>query len=106
MERIKGIGSILRSSASLALLALFIWGIGLSTFFPSLKLLQDTQWDFSLFFPIWSQRFLSFLWFVPIGLGFLGWTRVIETIFLKKILPEAGPILGMSVSLCLFSLYV
>lgn len=105
MERIKRIGTILKSLVSLALLALFIWGIGKSSFLPSLRLLQDTKWDFSLFFPVWGQRLLVFFWFIPVGLGFVGWTKIIESVFLKKVDPQAVPILGMSVSLCLFSLY-
>ena len=91
---------------SVLILALFIYGTGWNSFFPSLRLLQDTQWDLSGWAPIWSVRFLSFLWLVPMGLGFLGWAKGLRKLFFNEIEPEAALLMGWALALSFFSLFV
>ena len=91
---------------SLALLALFIWGAGKTAFFPSLKLLQDTPWDLSFFWPAWEQRFLSFLWIIPVVLGFWGWSCWFRRLFFPEVEERTGGLLGLSLALSFFSLFV
>ncbi|HEY5039963.1 MAG TPA: hypothetical protein VIJ93_12915, partial [bacterium] len=95
-----------KAFASLLILAFFIWGVGKSPFFPSLRLLQDTQWDFSLFLPSLIKKILALLWLFPVSLGFWGWASSLKTLFFKKIEPGTAHLLGMAVSLGFFSLYV
>ncbi len=95
-----------KALVSLLILALFIWGVGKSAFFPSLRLLQDTQWDSSFFFPAFGIKLLSFLWVLPVGLGFLGWARWFQYLFFPKVEKEPARLLGFAITLSFFSLYV
>ncbi len=97
---------MLKSLLSLALLCLFLWGVGQQPFFPSFRLIRDTEWNLALFFPIWGQRLLSLVWVFPLGLGFLGWSRLLRVKFFSSIEKGAGTFLGLSLTLALFSLYV
>src|SRR5690348_9782158 len=96
----------LKSLASLVFFLIFLWGVGIPSLFPSLRLLKDTSWDSSFFFPTWGQRFISFLWIVPVGLGFLGWNRWFRGLFFAKIEKSAADLLGYSLTLTLFSLFI
>jgi hypothetical protein len=98
--------TLLKSLISFLLLALFAWGVGKPALFPSLRLFHDTPWDASLFFPLWGAKALVLLWMIPIGFGFLGWTRVFKEYFPKTLNPEAGRLMGASLSLCAFAFYV
>jgi hypothetical protein len=91
---------------SLLILALYIWGVGESAFFPSLRLLRDTQWDGSLFVPTIIQRVISFLWVLPVGLGLMGWARWFKTLFFRKVKMSEANLMGFSLALAFFSLYV
>ena len=91
---------------SLLILAVFIAGMGRATWLPSLRLLQDTQWDGSLFIPTWSGRCFYFLWIIPAGIGFLGWSVKLRAVFLRGIDQSAAPLLGWALAVSLFSLYV
>ncbi len=95
-----------KTLASLLILAIFIYGIGKSPFFPSLKLLQDTQWNGNFFFPTIIQRGVSFLWLVPIGFGFMGWARWFKAGFFPKTEKSVALLLGFSLALGFFSLYI
>jgi hypothetical protein len=95
-----------KTLASLLILALFIWGVGESAFFPSLRLLQDTQWDRSLFFSTITRKVISFLWIIPVGFGFLGWARWFRAAFFLKVEKDEAHLLGFSLALAFFSLYV
>ena len=95
-----------KTLASLLILALFIWSIGKSAFFPSLRLLQDTQWDGSIFFSTMSKRVISFLWIVPVGFGFTGWARWFKATLFPKIEKNKGYLIGFSLTLVFFSLYI
>jgi 4-amino-4-deoxy-L-arabinose transferase-like glycosyltransferase len=92
--------------ASWLILALFIWGIGKSALFPSLRLFQDTQWDGSLFFPAMIRKLTPLLWVMPVGLGLMGWARWFKTLFFLKVKKDEGDLLGLSLALSFFSLYV
>jgi len=98
--------SPLKVLLSLLILVFFIWGVGKSAFFPSLHLLQDTQWDTSLFLPVFGKKLLSFLLVVPAGLGFLGWARWFKNLLFSKIERSASRLLGLALALSFFSLYV
>jgi len=91
---------------SVLILALFIWGMGKSAFFPSLRLLQNTQLDFSLFAPLFGKKILSFLLLVPIMLGFSGWGSWLRVLFFQKMEKDAANLIALSAALALFSLYV
>src|SRR5580704_5402934 len=91
---------------SLLILAIFIWGVGKPAFFPSLRLIQDTQWDTSLFLPTLGKKLLSFLWVVPVGLGFLGWARWFQKLLFPKTEKSVSRFLGLALALSFFSLYV
>ncbi|HTC19732.1 MAG TPA: hypothetical protein VK859_02725, partial [bacterium] len=95
-----------KTLASLLILALFIWGVGGSAFFPSLRLLHDTQWDGSLFLPTITQKVISFLWVLPVGLGLMGWTRWFKGLFFPKVKTNEANLLGFSLAVAFFSLYV
>src|SRR5258708_7492296 len=101
----KGNSSV-KALASLLILLLFVWGIGKAPFLPSLRLLQDTQWNLSLFFPFLIRKVAAFLWLVPVGLVFWGWKKSLKGLFFKKIEPGTANFLGMAVTLSFFSLYV
>src|SRR5581483_4463552 len=85
---------------------LFIWGMGKSAFFPSLRLLQNTQLDFSLFAPLFGKKILSFLLLIPIMLGFSGWGSWLRVLFFQKMEKDAANLIALSAALALFSLYV
>jgi hypothetical protein len=106
VKRGKSTGIPIQPLVSLAFLALFLWGVGKAPFLPSLRLLQDTQWDPALFWPTWGLRLLSFLWIVPAGLGLLGWSRWFQKWFFKKVGTGDARLLGLALGLALFSLYV
>ncbi len=95
-----------KTLASLLILAFFIWSVGKSSFFPSLKLFQDTQWDESLFFPALSHRALSLLWIVLIGFGFIGWARWFKGILFPTNDKKITFLFGFSLALVFFSFYV
>lgn len=98
--------SPIKALASLSLLALFILGVGKPAFFPSLRLLKDTQWDFSLFPQLGGEKLLAMGWMLLIGPGFWGWALALESGLFKKKQAPAGPLIGMAVAVALFSLYV
>lgn len=106
MARGKSLVPPLSSLVSVVFLALFLWSIGLQSFFPSLRLLQDTQLDFSFFFQTWSLRALSFLWLIPVCLGFLGWSRFLKGLFFPALEKSVAGYLGFSLCIASFSLYI
>ena len=71
-----------------------------------MKLLQDTQWDGSNFFPNISHKIISLFWIAPIGFGFMGWARWFKAAFFSKTEKSEGLLIGFSLALALFSLYV
>ena len=98
--------SLKKTLLSFLILVLFIYGIGQPSFFPSARLFQETEWDFSLLIPLWADRLISFLWIIPVGLGFGGWARQLRSSFFNQMEPEIGDFLGVSLALSFFSLYV
>src|SRR5258708_17025507 len=98
--------SLIKVLLSLLILLLFVWGVGKSAFFPSFRLLQDTQWDTSLFVSAFSEKLCSFLWMIPIGLGFLGWTGWFKKFLFPKFEKNTARLLGVALCLSFFSLYV
>jgi hypothetical protein len=85
---------------------LFLWGMGRGAFFPSLRLLLDTQWDLSLFPGLMGRKMLSFCWLVPIGLGLMGWVRVLQITVLRKVEPPIAFWIGLALSVVFFSFLV
>jgi len=106
MARGKSLVPVVSSLASLVFLVLVLWGIGLKPFWLSFEPLLDTQWDLSYLSPTWGQRFMSLLWLIPVGLGFLGWSRLLKGVFFPTLKNSSARFLGLSLTLSLFSLYV
>lgn len=94
-----------RALLSLLVLAAFIVGIGSSAWFPSLRLLWDTQWDPSLGVALWSLRINAFLWLIPVMIGFCGWMAALETLLLNKLRTEFKTALGLGITLSFFSFF-
>ncbi len=95
-----------KTVASFLILTVFTYSVGKSTFFPSLRLLKDSEWNFLFFLPLWEQRLAAFFWIFLIGLGLLGWARAFQKILFEKMNKPIAVFLGMVISLALFSLYV
>jgi len=90
---------------SLLLLGLFLYSMKASAFFPSLQMIKDTQWDFSIFPVLGLKKVEAFIWLVPIGLGFCGWIRGIRNSLLAG---RKGPMVRLTawaIALCFFSFY-
>jgi hypothetical protein len=93
-------------SISFIILLLFLWGMGRDAFFPSLRLLLDTQWDLSLFPGMMGRKMLSLCWLVPIGLGLMGWVRVLRVTVLRRVEPPIAFWTGLALSVVFFSFFV
>lgn len=102
---------LIKTLASCLILTLFIYGIGFygngsHVFSPSLRLLQDTQWDFSFLWTQGAEKILAIFLLIPVSLGFLGWAVSLKKIFFPKIESPAASLLGFFLAFSFFSLYV
>lgn len=59
-----------------------------------------------MFLTLWIQRLASFLWIPLVGLGFGGWNRRLRSLFFPRFEKSAAGLLGFSMGLAFFSLYV
>jgi hypothetical protein len=94
-----------KSILSLFLLGLFVCGVKVPAFFPSLEMFRETHWNLSLFPVFGPKKAEALLWLFPVGLGLLGWVRWIRQSLLK---PNDGPLsrlLALAIALSLFSFY-
>jgi len=102
---------LIKTLASGLILALFIYGVGFygnapHALFPSLRLLQDTNWNFSFFWPLGSEKALAVLLLIPVGSGFFGWAVYLKEVFFPKMESPAAELSGYLLGVSLFSLYV
>ncbi len=102
---------MIKTLASFLILALFVFGIGFygtgaHALFPSLRLLQDTQWDFSLLWEQGSEKVSALFLLIPISFGFVGWTGFLQNSLFPKVENRIAKPLAFSLSISLFSIYV
>ncbi len=102
---------LIRILASVLVLALFVCGVGFygktpHALFPSFGLLQDTHWDFSLFWFLGADKLRAFFLLVLMGLGFLGWSCFFQNLLFPRSNNRSTQWMGFFISVCLFSLYV
>jgi hypothetical protein len=94
-----------KSVLSLFLLGLFLYGVKVSAFLPSLQMLKDTQWDISLF-PIFGvEKAEALLWLIPVGLGLLGWARLVRQHLLRPLDGRLVRLLALAITLSFFSFH-
>jgi len=94
-----------KSILSLFLLGLFVYGVKVATFFPSLEMFRETHWNLSLFPVFGLKKAEALLWLFPVGLGFLGWVRWIRRSLLKGLDGPLVRLLAFAITLSLFSFY-
>lgn len=102
---------LIKTLASYLILAFFVYGVGFygndpHALFPSLRLLQDTSWDFSFFWSEAAEKAVALLLMMPIGLGFVGWSVFLKEIFFPKMENPAAELLGYLMGISLFSIYI
>lgn len=96
---------LIKTSLALLFLVLFVGGMGRSAFFPSMRLLQDTAWDFSLFPVLFPQKILAIGLMALALLGFLGWAGLLRAFLFPRMEKGTGLLLGFSVALSVFALF-
>lgn len=83
---------MIRPLLSILFLSLFAFGLGKEPWLPSLRLLRDTVWDFSLWPASWSSKMMALFLFSAVVLGLLGWAEWFRRAFVpvkKSALPFA-----------------
>ncbi len=98
--------SLKKTIVSLLILALFIYGLGTSAFFPTLKILRDMNWDFSIWPRLGFKKMVCLLWLIPIGLGFFGWARILKSTLLRGMGDSETQLLTVALNVCFFSFTV
>ena len=105
-------GGILKKTLAASLiLALFIYGVGFygsdpHALLPSLRLLRDTQWNFSLFGAQGAEKLLALFILILVGVGFIGWMVFLKAVLFPRIEDGIAELLGLALGLTFFSLYV
>lgn len=87
------------------LLIIFIFGVGKSGFFPSLRLIHDSTLDMNNFLPLLKAKLGSVLWFLFAGLGVIGWVGTFQRLLPRKRKVDRFTILGAILNLAGFSLW-
>ena len=100
-----------KTLVSFLILLIFFYGVGFygdgpHALFPSLRLLQDTQWNPAFLWSSSAEKVLALLLCAPIGLGFIGWASFFQNLFLPNIEKKAAKLLGLFLGLSFFSFYV